>query len=142
MKKSLLLASFSFISSICFSGTVFSQTIPNMMGTWKGMTNSTVMGVGAHHEVPNKKDKEIYVNRIPLTIVIDHQDGVNFWGSTISSKHKEQIIASLTPDFKEGIMVDSDGIRTFKIVNPTTIHTCYAQLEKPKVAGCFEMKKQ
>ena len=137
MKFKLLIAALSFTPIL-----VYAQTIPNMLGTWKGITNSTVIGTGAHHLLPNKKDTEIHVTHIPLTIVFDHQEGMNFWGTQSTASYKEVAIGALSSDLQGGVMVDSDGITYFKIVDPNTIQYCYAQMQKPKVASCAELKRK
>lgn len=40
MKKVLGLA------MLCMSLSAYAQTAPNLLGTWKGVSNSTVMGIG------------------------------------------------------------------------------------------------
>jgi hypothetical protein len=130
-----LLAAFLFIPAI-----VFAQTVPNMIGTWKGTGNATVMGSYGHH-VSGQRNK-VHVNHVPFTMIIDHQEGVNFWGIFSSKDFKEEIIAAISIDLQGGIMVDSDGIYNFKLPDSNTIQMCYAQLQKPKVAACQELKKQ
>lgn len=121
---------------------VFAQNAPNMIGTWTGTFNAAVMGVAAHHIVPNKKDKEIHFNKVPFTLIIDRQEGVNFSGSLVSKNHKEVMLGAIALDLQGGVMVDDDGTHTFKIIDPTTIQNCYVQMSKPKVAACWMGKKQ
>jgi hypothetical protein len=125
-----------------FPALVLAQNAPNMIGTWTGTFNATVMGSAAHHVLPNKKDKEIYFNKIPFTLDIDRQDGINFSGSLATKNRKEVILGAITPDFQGGVMVDEDGTHSFKIIDPTTIQNCYVQISKPKVAACWIGKKQ
>jgi hypothetical protein len=125
-----------------FPALVLAQNAPNMIGTWTGTFNATVMGSAAHHVLPNKKDKEIYFNKIPFTLDIDRQDGINFSGSLATKNRKEVILGAITPDFQGGVMVDEDGTHSFKIIDPTTIQNCYVQISKPKVAACWIVKKQ
>ncbi len=125
-----------------FPALVLAQSAPNMIGTWTGTFNATVMGSAAHHIVPNKKDKEIYFNKIPFNLDIDRQDGINFSGTLTSKNRKEVILGAIAPDFQGGVMVDEDGTHAFKIIDPTTIQNCYVQISKPKVAACWVGKKQ
>jgi hypothetical protein len=39
-------------------------------------------------------------------------------------------------------MVDGDGTYTFKMLDSNTIQNCYAQINQPKVVGCWIGKKQ
>ena len=121
---------------------VFAQSMPNMLGTWTGSFNATVMGSAAHHILPNKKDKEIYFNKVPFSLVIDRQDGVNFSGTISTKSHKEVILGAISPDLQTGVMVDDDGTHSFKIIDANTIQNCYVQVSNPKVAACWIGKKQ
>ena len=112
-----------------------------MIGTWTGTFNATVIGTAAHHSVTNKKDKEIYFNKVPFTLIIDRQDGLNFSGSIATKNYKEVILGSISPDLQGGVMVDEDGTHSFKFTDPTTIQDCYVQISKPKVAACWVGKK-
>ncbi|MEI6183865.1 MAG: hypothetical protein WCP25_11260 [Polynucleobacter sp.] len=117
------------------------QTTPNMLGTWNATSNAAVMGTAAHHQVPNKQDGEIYFNKVPLKMVIDRQEGVNFSGTISSVYYKEVILGAIAPDLQSGVMVDEDGSYTFKINDSTTIQVCYVQVSKPKVANCWLGKR-
>jgi len=121
---------------------VLAQSIPNMVGTWSGTFNAAVMGSAAHHIVPSKKDKEIYFNKVPFTLIIDRQEGINFSGSLATKNHKEVILGAITPDSQGGVMVDEDGTHSFKFIDQTTIQNCYVQISKPKLAACWIGKKQ
>ena len=125
------------------STTAFAQAdAPNMIGTWTGSFNATVMGTATHYILFNKKDKEIYFNKVPFTLVIDRQDGVNFSGTLSTESYKEVILGAISPDLQSGVMVDADGTDSFKIIDPNTIQNCYVQVSEPKVAACWTGKKQ
>jgi hypothetical protein len=122
---------------------VLAQNAPNMIGTWTGTFTNTVMGTAAHHDLPNKKDTEIYFNKnIPFNLIIDRQEETSFSGTFSTPKHKEVILGAIAPDFQGGVMVDGDGTNAFKIIDANTIQNCYVQMTKPKVAGCWIAKKQ
>jgi|TARA_B110000503_G_C6832562_1_gene283435 tellurite resistance protein TehA-like permease len=50
---------------------VLAQNAPNMMGTWAGTFNTTVMVTSGHHIGPNKTNKKFYFNKLPFTLVIE-----------------------------------------------------------------------
>lgn len=137
MKLKHLIAVLGFVPAL-----VFAQSVPNMMGTWTGTFNATILGKSAHHIIPNKGDKEIHFNKVPFTLVINRQEDMNFSGTLSTSKHKEVILGAITPDLQGGVMVDEDGTHSFKIIDPNTIQNCYVQLAKSKVAACWIGKKQ
>jgi hypothetical protein len=137
MKFKNLLALFGFIPALALA-----QNAPNMIGTWTGTFNATVMGSAAHHINPKKSDTDITFNKVPFNLVISRQENLNFSGTLSTSAHKEVILGAITPDLQGGVMVDDDGTHTFKIIDSTTIQNCYVQLSKPKVAACWIGKKQ
>jgi hypothetical protein len=137
MKFKLAIAIFAFLPAL-----VLAQNAPNMIGTWIATSNAAVIGSAAHNHHPDKKDKEIYFNKVQLNFVIDRQEGLNFSGSLSTSKHKEVIIGAIMPDFQGGVMTDEDGTHAFKIIDATTIQNCYVQISNPKVASCSIAKKQ
>jgi len=118
------------------------QNVPNMVGTWTANSNSAVIGSAAHHVAPNKADKEVRFEKIPLKLIIDRQEGLNFSGTLNSTMHREVIIGAIMPDFQGGVMTDDDGTHVFKIIDSNTIQNCYVQIAKPKVASCWIGKKQ
>ena len=126
----------------CLPTLVLAQATPNMMGMWTATVTSTVMGSAMHHIIPNKKDNDIYFNKVELTMVIDRQEGLNFAGILSTKIHKEAILGALTPDLQGGVMADGDGAYTFKMVDPNTIQACYVQITRPKVASCWIGKRQ
>ena len=87
-------------------------------------------------------DKEISFNKVPFSLAINRQDGMNFSGIISTSTHKEVILGAIAPDFQGGVMTDEDGTHTFKIIDSTTIQNCYVQISKPRVAACWIGKKQ
>lgn len=133
-----------FLTSLigCLPTLVLAQSAPNMMGTWTGTATSTVMGSAMHHNIPNKKDDEIYFNKNEYTLVIDRQESLNFAGTLSTKMHKEVVLGAIAPDLQGGVMVDGDGTYTFKMLDPNMIQTCYVQINQPKVVGCWIGKKQ
>lgn len=137
MKFTNLIALIGFIPTLALA-----QNAPNMIGTWTGTFNATVMGSAAHHLIPNKSDKEITFNKVPFTLVINRQEDLNFSGIISTRTHKEVILGAIAPDYQGGVMVDEDGTHTFKMIDANTIQNCYLQISKPKVAACWIGKKQ
>jgi hypothetical protein len=133
------------LSLLITLGFIFSasaQTPPNMIGTWTSVVHYTIMGSGSHHQSNNAKDNEIYFDKKLVTMVIDRQEGINFAGTISSKDYKEVILGAIALDFQGGVLVDSDGTATFKIIDSNTMQNCYVQMAKPKVASCQEFKRQ
>ena len=132
----------SLLIGLGFVISAWAQTPPNMIGTWTSIVSYTIMGSGSHHQSNSAKDNEIYFDKKLVTMVIDRQEGINFAGTISSKDYKEVILGAIALDYQGGVLVDSDGTATFKIVDANTMQNCYVQMAKPKVASCQEFKKQ
>lgn len=130
---------------------VCAQPTNNMLGTWKGISNSAVSGSGLFHPTEAGKEKAARFRNVEYVLVIDKEEGRNFVGSigatngkhSTDVKHKEVVLGAYTKDMKGGVMVNESGNFTFKLVDSKNIEVCYTQAStKPIVASCFEMVKQ
>jgi hypothetical protein len=145
MKKVLGLA------ILCMSFSTFAQSSPNLLGTWTGMSNSAVSGVGQFHPTEAGKEKAVRFRSVEFVMVIDKEEGRNFVGSigATNNKHptdvkrKEVLMGSYAKDMKSGVMVNETGNFTFKLIDPKNLEICYTQVtSNPKVASCFELTKK
>ena len=127
------------------------QTQSNMLGTWKGISNSAVMGSGHFHPTEAGKEKAVRFRNVEYVMVIDKEEGRNFVGyiGATNSKHptdiqrKEVVVGAYAKDMKSGVMANETGSFTFKLVDAKNLEVCYTQVSsKPKVASCFELVKQ
>lgn len=113
---------------------------PNLVGTWKGDSESIVLSGGnAHH--PGKSSGP-RMSSVPFTLVIDKQDGRRISGTFASAKHKEIVIAVIS---RNGAiyMVDDDGYSIGTMLSPTRLELCYMKrAQNGSVASCTEMTKQ
>jgi hypothetical protein len=115
-------------------------TFPNLIGTWKGDSESIVVSGGnAHHP---GKSREPRMSSVPFTLVIDKQDGRRFSGTFSSAKHKETVIAVIS---RTGTiyMIDDDGYTVGAMLSPNRLELCYMKrAPNGSVASCTEMTKQ
>jgi hypothetical protein len=146
MKLKLLIAVFGLVPVF-----VFAQTSTNMLGTWKGISNSAVSSSGLFHPTEAGKEKSVRFRNVEYVLVIDREEGRNFVGSIGATnsknltdvKHKEVILGAYAKDMKSGVMVNETGSLVFKLADSKNLEICYTQASsKPKVASCFEMVKQ
>ncbi len=133
------------------STVAMSQTSPNLLGTWKGVSNSAVMGSGLFHPTEAGKEKLVRFRNVEYVLVIDKEEGRNFVGSIGATnskhptdvKHKEVVVGAYAKDMKSGVMANETGSFTFKLADTKNLELCYTQVSsKPKVASCFELVKQ
>ncbi len=150
MKIKLALA-VSIVLAGLASTLAVAQTQSNMLGTWKGISNSAVMGSGHFHPTEVGKEKAVRFRNVEYVMVIDKEEGrnfVGFIGATNSKhptdvKHKEVVVGAYAKDMKSGVMANENGSFSFKLTDAKNIEICYTQASSnPKVASCFEMVKQ
>jgi hypothetical protein len=113
---------------------------PNLIGTWKGDSESIVLSGGNQHH--HGKSREPRMSNVPFTLVIDKQDGRRISGTFSSAKHKEIVIAVIS---RNGAiyMVDDDGLTIGTLLSPTRLELCYMKRARNgSVASCTEMTKQ
>lgn len=146
MKLKLVVAIIGLSSTLAWS-----QAPSNMLGTWKGASNSAVAGSGLFHPTEAGKENAVRFRNVNYALVIDKDEGRNFVGyigaisgkHTTDVKHKEVVLGAYAKDMKSGVMVNESGSFTFKLVDSKNLEICYTQVSvKPKVASCFEMVKQ
>lgn len=144
MKKLLLVLLVSITSCAAMA-----QTAPNVIGEWKGVSNSAVFGFGMFHPTERGKEKSVRYRNVEYVLSIDRQEGRNFSGfiQNISKKRREVVLGAFAKDLKSGVMVNENGTFHFTIFDDKEIDICYTQVvphaaTTPRVASCFEMTKQ
>jgi hypothetical protein len=129
-----MLAAFASVPAAAQSG------FPNLVGTWKGDSESIVLSGGNTHH-PGKS-REPRMSSVPFTLTIDKQDGRRISGTFTSAKHKEAVIAVIS---RNGTvyMVDDDGYSLGTLLAPNRLELCYMKrAANGSVASCTEMTKQ
>jgi hypothetical protein len=117
------------------------DTPPDMRGTWKGESESIVLGRGNPHHAGAKVSKP-RLSSIPFTMTIDMQDGRRFSGRFASPKSSEPIIAVIS-HAGTIYMVDDDGWTSGTMLAPDKVELCYmARIGADRVASCTVLTKQ
>jgi hypothetical protein len=122
------------------AATQTETAIPDLRGTWKGESQSIVLGGTAHH--PGQQAGEPRLANVPFTLVIDKQDGRRFSGTFSSARHSETIIAVIS---RSGTiyMVDDDGYDVATMLSPDRMEICYLHLSSAsRIASCTELARQ
>lgn len=120
--------------------TAAETAMSEMRGTWKGDSQSIVMGVGPHH--PDAGNGKPRLTSVPFTLVIDQQDGRRFSGTFSSAQHSEAVIFVVS---RAGtlFMADDDGYSVGTMLAPDQMEICYLHSSSEKrVASCTELTKQ
>jgi hypothetical protein len=116
------------------------QTIPDVRGTWKGVSESIVLG-GEHPHHGLGSATEPRLSSVPFTMIIDKQDGRRFSGEFSSARSSDTVIAVIA---RSGtIYMVSDGYSTATLLAPNRMEICYL-ISSPaaRVASCTELTKQ
>jgi hypothetical protein len=135
------MAKLAWIVMLAAAPAAAQNAIPDVRGTWKGDSESIVLGRGNPHHAgpPSNKPR---LSTIAFTMKIDMQDGRRFSGTFSSAKHSEQVIAVISHTGTI-YLVDDDGWTSGTLLAPDKMELCYmARLSTGRVASCTEMTKQ
>jgi hypothetical protein len=116
-------------------------SIPDLHGTWKGESESIVLGAGQSHH-PATQAAEPRFTTVAFTLTINKQDGRRFSGTFSSAHHSESVIGVLS---RGGtiFMVDDDGYNAGTLLEPNRMEICYLHLSSAtRIASCTEFTKQ
>jgi hypothetical protein len=115
--------------------------IPDLRGTWKGDSESLVLGGGNDHHTGTTPG-EPQLRSVPFTLTVDKQDGRRFSGTFSSPRSSEKILAVIS---RNGTiqMVDSEGYTLGTILAPNRLELCYMHVSvAARIASCTELTKQ
>jgi hypothetical protein len=129
------------LATISAAPALAQDTPPDVRGTWKGDSESIVLGRGNPHHAGPKVSKP-RLSSIQFTMTIDMQDGRRFSGRFASPKSSEPIIAVISHTGTI-YMVDDDGWTSGTMLAPDKMELCYmARIGADRVASCTVMTKQ
>jgi len=119
-----------------------SQTaIPDLRGTWKGESESLVLGGGNPHH-PQTQATEPELRSVPFTLTIDKQDGRRLSGTFSSPRSSEKVIAVIS---RGGtiFLADDEGYTHGTMLAPNRMELCYLHVSSAaRIASCAELTKQ
>ena len=130
------------LGTLAAASSAAAQTaIPDLRGTWKGESESVVLGGGnPHHSATPSNEPQLRSS--PFTLTVDMQDGRRFSGTFSSPRSTEQVIAVIS---RNGtiLMADDEGYAQGTILAPDRIELCYLFVSKEaRVASCTELTRQ
>jgi hypothetical protein len=115
--------------------------IPDLRGTWKGESETIVLGAGnPHHAVTQSAAPRL--SSAAFTLTVDQQDGRRFSGTFSSARGSETVVAIVS---RTGTiyMVDDDGYNVATMLAPNRMELCYLHLSSAsRIASCTELTKQ
>jgi len=117
------------------------SAIPDLLGTWKGNSESIVLGAGNPHHAA-QPTTEPRLNSVHFTVTIDKQDGRRFSGTFSAPRTNEKTIGVVSRS-NTIIVVDDDGYTVGTVLAPNRMEWCYMrQSQADRVASCTELTKQ
>jgi hypothetical protein len=97
--------------------------IPDLRGTWKGESESIVLGAGnPHHSGTTAQEPEF--RSVPFTLTIDKQDGRRFAGTFSSARGSFKVVAVMS---RSGsiFLADTEGFFAWNDAASDRMELCY-----------------
>ena len=117
------------------------NAIPDLRGTWKGESESIVLGGGnAHHDMTAANEPEL--RSVAFTLTIDKQDGRRFSGTFASARGGSKVVAVMS---RSGtiFLADAEGFSNGTMLAPDRMELCYLKhAPDARIASCVELTKQ
>jgi hypothetical protein len=126
---------------IAVTAAVAETAVPDLRGTWKGESETIILGAGNPHHAATKPGSP-RLNSIAFTLTVNQQDGRRFSGTFSSARGGEAVIAVIS---RTGTiyMIDDDGYNVGTMLAPNRMELCYLrQSPKSRIASCTELTKQ
>ena len=115
--------------------------IPDLRGTWKGQSESIILGAGNPHHAATPS-AEPRLNSVAFTATIDKQDGRVFSGTFSSPRSDEKFAAAVSRN-NTILVVDDDGYTVGTILAPNRMEWCYMhRSQTTRMVSCTELTKQ
>ena len=132
---------FALIALATVSAAAAQSAVPDLRGTWKGESESIVLGGGnAHHAVTSANEPEL--RSVAFTLTIDKQDGRRFSGTFSSPRGGSKVVAVMS---RGGtiFLADAEGFSNGTMLAPDRIELCYLKHgPDARIASCVELTKQ
>ena len=136
---SKLACAFALIALATVSTTEAQSAVPDLRGTWKGESESIVLGGGnAHHAVTSAREPD----SVAFTLTIDKQDGRRFSGTFSSPRGGSKVVAIMS---RGGtiFLADAEGFSNGTMLAPDRMELCYLKHgSDARIASCLELTKQ
>jgi hypothetical protein len=115
--------------------------VPDLLGTWKGESETMVLGRGNEHYA-GPRAPEPRVSSVAFTMTIDKQDGRRFSGTFASAKHSAKLVGVVGRNGSI-YLVDDNGTSEGTMLAPNRMDLCYLmRLPATRLASCTELTKQ
>jgi hypothetical protein len=141
MSKLASIFTFAVLVALAALPAAAETAIPDLRGTWKGESESIVLGGGNPHHTPAQPN-EPQLRSVSFTLTIDKQDGRRFSGTFSSARSSEKVIAVIS---RSGaiLLADDEGYTHGTMLGPNRMELCYLHVSSAsRIASCLELAKQ
>jgi hypothetical protein len=113
---------------------------PDLRGTWKGESESIVLGAGnPHHSGTAGQEPEL--RSVPFTLTIGKHEGRRFSGTFSSARGSSKVVAVVS---RSGsiFLADAEGF-SHGTITPDRMELCYLKHSaETRIASCVELARQ
>ncbi|XWN32236.1 MAG: hypothetical protein ROR55_03715 [Devosia sp.] len=139
--KTFLTSAFAAAMVLFAHHAVAQSEFPDLKGTWKGMSETVVIGNPRHFvDDPNTSDPRVVSAEFSLELT--GQDGRRLWGVLSTPSFSEPWLAVMRDGGETFLGVDSDGHVEGRVMDGDTIEICYAHNGETMVASCAKLSRQ
>src|SRR6266436_5829099 len=116
------LAWIAFFAMFVAAPAAAQTAIPDLRGTWKGESESIVLGAGNPHHASTQNEPQL--RSVAFTLTVDNQDGRRFSGTFSSARSSEKIVAVIS---RSGaiFLADDEGYTHGTMLAPNRLELCY-----------------
>ena len=133
----------AFASAAMSAAVAAEVSPPDVRGTWKGNSETIVLGAGNLHHTATAKKAEPEFRSVPFTMVIDKQDGRRFSGTFASPRKSEKVLAVISRTGTIYMVTDDVGYTAGTMLAPDRMELCYMHVAPTsRISSCTEMTKQ
>jgi hypothetical protein len=95
---------------------------PDLRGTWKGNSESIVLGAGNAHHGASGQEPEL--RSVPFTLTVDKQDGRRLSGTFSSPRGSSKVVAVIS---RSGtvMLADTEGFSLGTMLGSDRMDLCY-----------------
>jgi hypothetical protein len=113
----------------------------NLVGTWKGVAQAVHRGTNPYRPA-EQSGPNFSSEPLEFTFTITTQRDNRFSGQSSDGKRTETLIGAISPNNKNGIILDDDGQYLFTVRDSDTLDACYSHSNaNSKVVACYEWKR-
>jgi hypothetical protein len=112
------------------AGSFAEDVVPDLTGTWVGITRSLVFGQTRFHPGDGAGDNQPQIRELEWTMEIAGQDGRVFWGEawpTADRSARDTLALAIAADGRTIVGAGNDGAHTMTLVSPDRIERCFTQ---------------